>query len=87
MTLSRHDAALIRDLRQQPLFLVLGYILVGLLGLVLAIVIEFHPLLKVATVFLSGFLVGISGEKLVTRRIRTIALTLLTTQSAHTPEP
>lgn len=77
MKLNNHDAALIRDLKNQPIALVLGYIAAGLVGLVLSILIDFNPTLKLLTVFLCGLIIGISAEKLVSQKIRKIALSLM----------
>lgn len=80
MTLNKHDVALIRDLKHQSNTLIFIYIFVGLLGLILSLILDINPYLKIFIVFLSGFLVGISGEKLVTKRIRKIAFDLLNMQ-------
>jgi hypothetical protein len=78
--LSTHDVALIKDLRHQSLWLILTYISVGLLALVVSLILDFDPWLESFSVFLSGLLVGISAEKLVTRQIRRIAARLLAAQ-------
>ena len=77
MKLNNHDAALIRDLKNQPLALILGYIAAGVAGLVLSLLIDFNLSLKLLTVFLCGFIIGISAEKLVSQKIRKIALNLM----------
>ncbi|HEY9298092.1 hypothetical protein [Microcoleus sp. FACHB-68] len=77
MKLSNHDAALIRDLKNQPLALILVYIAAGVAGLALSIFIDFNLYLKLLTVFLCGFIIGISAEKLVSQKIRKIALNLM----------
>lgn len=77
MNLSRHDEALLRDLKHQPQGLIWIYILVGIVGLVMALLIEFEPRLRVIVAFLSGGLTGLAAEKLVSRQIRAIAYRLL----------
>ncbi|MEW6492599.1 MAG: hypothetical protein AB1589_08830 [Cyanobacteriota bacterium] len=80
MTLNKHDVALIRDLKHQSNTLIFIYIFVGLSGLILSLILDINPYLKIFLAFLAGFLIGISGEKLVTRRIRKIAFDLLDRQ-------
>ncbi len=77
MKLNNHDTALIRDLKNQPLFLLIGYIVIGFSGIGLAFLLELSPTMNIIVVALSGFLIGISAEKLVTKRIRHIASQLL----------
>lgn len=87
MHLSRHDAALLRDLKHQPQGLIWVYILVGVVGLGMALLIEFEPRLRVLVAFLSGGLTGLAAEKLVSRQIRAIAYRLLQhTQQSMTDE-
>jgi hypothetical protein len=74
--LNKHDRLLLRDLKLQPLWLLWLYIILGVLAAVIGFIIERGLLSKIAC-FGGGFLICLGAEKLVTRRIRTVALSLL----------
>ena len=74
--INKHDKLLLRDLKLQPLWLLWFYIILGVLAAVIGFFLEQGILSKMAC-FGGGFLICLGAEKLVTRRIRTVALSLL----------
>lgn len=78
--LSKHDELLLRDLKLQPVWLMLSYVGLGLLASTVGVLTEGGPLSKV-TCLGGGFLVALGSEKLVSRRIRMAALALLKQRS------
>ncbi len=75
MSLNKHDELLLKDLRFQPLWLVIGYALIGISCFAVGLYLE-HAVSKWIC-GVSGFLVGMSMEKLVSRRIRLAAQKLV----------
>ena len=73
--LNRHDEALLRDLRLQPIWLLGLYIAVGILAAVTGFLTDgtSSRLLCLG----GGFLIALGAEKLVSRRIRNAALRLV----------
>lgn len=78
--LNKHDRLLLKDLKLQPLWLLWFYIILGILAAVIGFIFEQGILSKIAC-FGGGFLICLGAEKLVTRRIRTVALSLLEKKS------
>jgi H+/Cl- antiporter ClcA len=74
--INKHDRLLLKDLKLQPLWLLWFYIILGVLAALIGFFFEQGILSKMAC-FGGGFLICLGAEKLVTRRIRTIALSLL----------
>jgi hypothetical protein len=74
--LNKHDRLLLKDLKLQPLWLLWFYIILGILAAVIGFIFEQGILSKIAC-FGGGFLICLGAEKLVTRRIRTVALSLI----------
>lgn len=73
--LSAHDRALLKDLRLQPIGLLIGYIVLGLVSLGAGLLLE-HSLAPWLCAG-GGFLIALGAEKLVSRRIRQAATALL----------
>jgi len=73
--LSAHDQALLKDLRLQPLPLLIAYILIGVVALGAGLLLEngYAPWLCAG----GGFLIALGAEKLVSRRIRQAASALM----------
>jgi hypothetical protein len=74
--LSRHDELLLRDLRLQPLWLLWGYVALGVAAAAAgfaAVGVNPGTLLCAG----GGFLLALGAEKLVTRRIRRAAAAAL----------
>lgn len=82
MHLSPHDTALLTDLRTQSKLLIGLYLLVGTIGLIATVCLEMSAPLRAIAAFLSGGLVGITVEKLVSRRLRRLAYQLWQHQDA-----
>ncbi len=76
MKLSPHDAALLTDLRTQSKLLIALYLGVGAVGLIATVLFEMPAPLRAIAAFLSGGLVGITVEKIVSRRLRRLAFQL-----------
>ncbi|MBD2127090.1 hypothetical protein NDI39_00025 [Microcoleus sp. ZQ-A2] len=74
--INKHDRLLLKDLKLQPLWLLWFYIILGVLAAIMGFILEEGILSKIAC-FGGGFLICLGAEKLVTRRIRTVALSLL----------
>ncbi|GAB4196266.1 MAG: hypothetical protein Fur006_43580 [Coleofasciculaceae cyanobacterium] len=74
--LNKHDRLLLKDLKLQPLWLLWFYIILGILAAVIGFIFEQGILSKIAC-FGGGFLICLGAEKLVTRKIRTVALSLI----------
>ena len=74
--INKHDRLLLKDLKLQPLWLLWFYIILGVLAGAIGFILEEGILSKIAC-FGGGFLICLGAEKLVTRRIRTVALSLL----------
>ena len=76
MPLSRHDELLLKDLRLQPLWLLWLYVVLGAVAAVAGLVIlDAAPAAWVCVG--GGFLVALGAEKLVTRRIRRAAASVV----------
>lgn len=70
--LSKHDELLLKDLKLQPVWLLVLYVGLGLLATALGLSrvgVSAESLLCVG----GGFLIALGAEKLVTRRIRSAA--------------
>lgn len=76
MTLSKHDELLLKDLKLQPVWLLCLYIAVGL-GAVATGLVTVGLRLDALLLIGGGFLIALGAEKLVTRRIRRAAATVL----------
>ena len=74
--LNKHDRLLLKDLKLQPIWLLWFYIILGVLAAIIGFIFEQGILSKIAC-FGGGFLICLGAEKLVTRRIRTVALSLI----------
>jgi hypothetical protein len=74
--LNQHDELLLRDLKLQPLWLLWLYIVLGVVAAISGFVLAEGNLSKAAC-FGGGFLISLGAEKLVTRRIRNAALSLV----------
>lgn len=74
--LNKHDELLLSDLKLQPLWLLWLYIVLGVVAGISGFVVGNGNLSKAAC-FGGGFLVALGAEKLVTRRIRNAALSLV----------
>jgi H+/Cl- antiporter ClcA len=74
--INKHDRLLLKDLKLQPLWLLWFYIILGVLAGAIGFILEEGILSKIAC-FGGGFLICLGAEKLVTRRIRRVALSLL----------
>lgn len=79
--LSKHDDLLLRDLALQPLWLLWLYVVVGVAAAAVGVVRAGLGLDVVLCVG-GGFLVALGAEKLVTRRIRRAAASLVGPPSA-----
>ena len=76
MALSKHDELLLKDLKLQPIWLLSIYIVVGVSAVAVGFVslgVSLHAWLLVG----GGFLIALGAEKLVTRRIRRAAASVL----------
>lgn len=73
--LSAHDEALLKDLRLQPVALLIAYVALGVAALAAGLLVEHElsPWLCAG----GGFLIALGAEKLVSRRIRQAASALL----------
>lgn len=80
--LNKHDELLLKDLKLQPVWLMLLYIGLGLVAASVGVLSESGPLSKMACLG-GGFLVALGAEKLVSRRIRTAALALIKQRSTR----
>lgn len=78
--LDKHDRLLLKDLKLQSLWLLWFYIILGVLAAVIGFILDQGILSKIAC-FGGGFLICLGAEKLVTRRIRTVALSLIDKKS------
>jgi hypothetical protein len=74
--LNKHDELLLRDLKLQPLWLLWSYVILGVLAAVVGFVLDRGNLSKIAC-FGGGFLISLGAEKLVTRRIRNAARSVI----------
>jgi hypothetical protein len=81
MSLSTHDAALLRDLKLQPIWLCAGYVALGAASAASGWMPEGAA--AKCLCLGGGFLIALGAEKLVTRRIRSAALQLATAAPAH----
>lgn len=82
--LNAHDAALLRDLKLQPVQLCWAYVMIGLVASVSGWTLDGTA--SKALCIGGGFLIALGAEKLVTRRIRQAALQLAQStspQAAH----
>ncbi len=73
--LTTHDRALLRDLKLQPLWLLFGYIAVGVTALGVGLVLDDSTARWLCAG--GGFLIALGAEKLVSRRIRNAARQLI----------
>ena len=73
--MNKHDELLLRDLKLQPLWLLWGYVALGVAAAIAGFTTDHNPLSKVLCVG-AGFLIALGAEKLVTRRIRNAALAI-----------
>ena len=76
MALSKHDELLLKDLKLQPIWLLSIYIAVGVGAVAVGFAslgVSLHAWLLVG----GGFLIALGAEKLVTRRIRRAAASVL----------
>jgi hypothetical protein len=73
--LNSHDRALLRDLTLQPLWLLFGYIAVGVSALAVGLVSDDATARWLCAG--GGFLIALGAEKLVSRRIRHAARQLM----------
>ena len=76
--INRHDELLLKDLKLQPIWLCFGYMALGIAATLIGLLTE-GPLSKTLCVG-GGFLVALGAEKLVSRRIRSAALNLVSTK-------
>ena len=74
--LSKHDELLLRDLRLQPLWMLWAYVAVGVAAGALGLA-ETGLTLGAVLCVGGGFLVALGAEKLVTRRIRRAAASVV----------
>jgi hypothetical protein len=74
--LSKHDALLLKDLKLQPLWLLWLYVALGVLAAGIGLVISGASLAAMLCAG-GGFLVALGAEKLVTRRIRNAAASVV----------
>ncbi len=75
MTLNKHDELLLKDLKFQPIWLMIFYILLGLTSFIIGLNIE--DALSKWLCGGGGFLIALGSEKLVSRRIRFAAQQLI----------
>lgn len=75
MALNRHDELLLRDLKFQPIWLMILYILLGILSFTAGSLVQ----TSISNWLCGGggFLVALGAEKLVSRRIRFAAKKLI----------
>lgn len=74
--LNKHDELLLKDLKLQPLWLLWIYVALGVVAAISGFVFESGNLSK-AVCLGGGFLIALGAEKLVTRKIRNAALSLI----------
>ncbi len=79
MSLNKHDELLLKDLKFQPLWLVVSYVMIGLTCFAVGIYLNHWIAKWICGV--SGLLIGMGAEKLVTRRIRQSARKLMEERS------
>ncbi len=75
MSLNQHDELLLKDLKLQPVWLMILYVILGLVFFTVGMSIDDH--LSKWLCGGGGFLVALGSEKLVSRRIRYAAMKLL----------
>lgn len=73
--LNAHDRALLRDLKLQPLWLLFGYIAIGVVALGVGLTLDDATARWLCAG--GGFLIALGAEKLVSRRIRKAAQQLM----------
>lgn len=74
--LNKHDELLLKDLKLQPLWLLWIYVVLGVVAAISGFVFENGNLSK-SVCLGGGFLIALGSEKLVTRKIRNAALSLI----------
>lgn len=86
--LSKHDELLLKDLNLQPLWLLWLYVALGVFAAGIGLVISGASLGAMLCVG-GGFLVALGAEKLVTRRIRDAAASVIRNMAAphRAPQP
>lgn len=73
--INRHDQLLLKDLKLQPIALCIGYVVLGIAAGLIGLFTD-GPLSKWLCLG-GGFLIALGAEKLVSRRIRSAALNLV----------
>jgi hypothetical protein len=73
--MNKHDELLLRDLKLQPIGLLAAYILLGILAVVTGLLM--NGILAKWLCVGGGFLVALGAEKLVSRRVRLAALSII----------
>ena len=73
--MNKHDELLLKDLKFQPTWLLILYVVLGLVSFLVGLSSE-HSVAKWLCGG-GGFLIALGAEKLVTRRIRKSALNLI----------
>lgn len=71
--LSKHDELLLKDLKLQPIWLLWLYVMLGVAASTTGLVMLNWSSQAIACVG-GGFLVALGAEKLVTRRVRSVAV-------------
>jgi hypothetical protein len=74
--LSKHDELLLKDLKLQPLWLLWLYVVIGVIAAGIGLIGSGANLQAILCVG-GGFLVALGAEKLVTRRIRRAAASVV----------
>lgn len=79
--INRHDKLLLKDLKLQPIALCVGYVVLGVAAALIGLLTD-GPFAKWLCLG-GGFLIALGAEKLVSRRIRSAALTLVQADKAE----
>jgi|GEM_PF-3127675 len=74
--LNKHDELLLKDLTRQPVWLLCLYVILGILAAIAGFLSTQAELAKISCLG-GGFLIALGAEKLVTYRIRKVALKLI----------
>lgn len=83
--LSKHDELLLKDIRLQPLWLLGLYVVLGVASAAMGLV-RLGGRLDALLCVGGGFLLALGAEKLVTRRIRSAAASLIGGDVGPVPE-